>query len=136
MNVNPASGFDQFSNGVLNVQLNYRLEGRGALGVKVDATNAVRELLGVDFLGETFDHVVFCLARGTTLNGVSDWTAFATVNSWDSTFNSGRCDSLSYLMHEIGHNLGLTHSGDGSFISESYGDTTGMVSAVPFCFGA
>ena len=130
INFIPASGFDQFENGVINIQLNYRLRGRGALGVKESATKAVRELLGVEFLGETFDHVVFCMARGTTSNGRSDWTAFATVNGWDSTFNSGRCDSLSYLMHEIGHNLGLVHSGDGAFRTESYGDTTGMVSSI------
>ena len=123
----PASGFDQFVNGVLNIQLDYRLEGRGALGVMVDATDAVKAILGVEFLRGSFDHIIFCIARGTTYAGRLEWTAFATVNGWRSVFNSGRCDSLSYLMHEIGHNLGLVHSAD-DFIGNSYGDTTGMVS--------
>ena len=127
----PASGFDEFDNGVLNIQLGYRLRGRGALGVMVDATDAVKAILGVEFLRGSFDHVIFCMARGTTYGGRSDWTAFATLSGWKSAFNSGRCNSLSYLMHEIGHNLGLVHSAD-DFIGNSYGDTTGMVSST-FC---
>ena len=124
----PASGFEQFDNGVLNIPLGYRLQGRGALGVMVDATDAVKAILGVEFLRGSFDHIIFCMARGTTYGGRSDWTAFATLNGWRSVFNSGRCDSLSYLMHEIGHNLGLVHSDDDAFIGDTYGDTTGMVS--------
>ena len=130
INFIPASGFDQFDNGVLNVQLDYRLLGRGALGVMVDATDAVKAILGVEFLRGSFDHIIFCMARGTTYGGRSDWTAFATLNGWKSAFNSGRCDSLSYLMHEIGHNLGLVHSDDDAFIGDTYGDTTGMVSSI------
>ena len=130
----PASGFEQFDNGVLNIPLGYRLQGRGALGVMVDATDAVKAILGVEFLRGSFDHIIFCMARGTTYGGRSDWTAFATLNGWRSVFNSGQCDSLSYLMHEIGHNLGLVHSAD-DFIGNSYGDTTGMVSLSLSCFG-
>ena len=125
----PASGFDQFDDGVLNIQLDYRLQGRAALGVMVDATDAVKRILGVEVLRGSFDHVIFCIARGTTYGGRSEWTAFATLNGWRSVFNSGRCDSLSYLMHEIGHNLGLVHSAD-DFVGNSYGDTTGMVSSI------
>ena len=126
----PASGFDQFDNGVINIQLNSRLQGRGALGVMDDATDAVKGILGVEFLRGRFDHVIFCIARGTfTTDGGFEWTAFATLNGWRSVFNSGRCDSLSYLMHEIGHNLGLVHSAV-DFIGNAYGDTTGMVSCL------
>ena len=127
----PASGFDQFDNGVLNIQLDSRIQGREALGVMVDATDAVKAILEVEFLRGSFDHIIFCMARGTTYAGRLEWTAFATVNGWRSVFNSGRCDSLSYLMHEIGHNLGLVHSAD-DFIGNSYGDTTGMVSSILF----
>ena len=80
-----------------------------AFGVVADATDAVRELLGVESLGGRFDHVIFCIARGTICSGISGGTS---LNSWESMFNSGRCDCLSYLMHEIGHNLGLVHCAD------------------------
>ena len=123
----PPSGFDQFDNGVLNIQLNYRLRGRGALGVMNDAVELVAEVLGVDFLGRTFDHVIICIARGTIHGGRSEWSAFAALNGWWSVFNSGRCDSLTYLMHEIGHNLGLVHSA-ADIIDDPYGNTTGVVS--------
>ena len=130
-----ASGFDQFENGALNIQLNYRLQGRGALGVMVDAIEVATEVLGVDSLGSSFEHVMFCIARGTFYtDGGFEWKAFALLNGWRSVFNSGQCDSLSYLMHEIGHNLGLVHSAD-DFIGNSYGDTTGMVSLSLSCFG-
>ena len=96
----------------------------------VDTTDAVKAILGVEFLRGSFDHVIFCITRGTNHGGRSDWTAFATLNGWKSVFNSGRYDSLSYLMHEIRHNLGLVHSDDDAFIGNTYGDTRGMVSSI------
>ena len=36
-------------NGVLNIQLNSRLQGREALGVMVDGTDAMKGILGVEF---------------------------------------------------------------------------------------
>ena len=92
-----------------------------AFGVLADATNAVRELLGVEFLRGSFEHIFQWQIR---------LTAFATLNGWNSAFNSGRCDSPSYLMHKIGHNFGLVHSDDDAFICDTYGDTRGMVSSI------
>ena len=125
----PASGYAAFDNGVVNVQLNYRLRGMDVFTVMRDATRSLAELLGVDSLRRNFDHVVFCFGRGT-INGRdgAGWFAFAPVNGWRSVFNSGRCDRLSYLMHEIGHNLGLVHSAADIF-GNDYGDTTGTVSS-------
>lgn len=122
----PASGYDQFDNGVMNIQLDYRLTGKQVFRVLNDAIELVAEVLGGDSLGDV-DHVMFCIARGTIYPGESEWSAFATLNGWRSIFNSERCDSLSYLMHEIGHNLGLVHSA-ADFVGNSYDDTTGMVS--------
>lgn len=124
----PPLGFAAFDNGVVNIQLNYRLRGRDVLTVMRDATQAVAELLGVDSLKSNFDHVIFCVGRGTTNGGLGqEWLAFAPVRGWRSVFNSDRCDKLSYLMHEMGHNLGLLHSA-ADIIGSSYGDTTGTVS--------
>jgi hypothetical protein len=52
------------------------------------------------------DKIVFCQPPGT-----SGWIAVATVNGWRVNVSSGFCLSLSTLMHEVGHTLGLLHSG-------------------------
>jgi Gametolysin peptidase M11 len=52
------------------------------------------------------DKIVFCQPPGT-----SGWIAVATVNGWRVNVSSGYCLSLSTLMHEVGHTLGLLHSG-------------------------
>lgn len=114
-------------NGVADVQLGYRLQGSSVFRVLNDASESVATMLGVDSLRQHFRHVVFCVARGTIYtNNDPDWLAFATLRGERSTFNSNRCTSLSFLMHEIGHNLGLVHSAD-DIIRGAYGDTTGMV---------
>ena len=128
----PASGFAEFDDGVVSIQMGYRLRGRDAFQVLNDATESVAELLGIGSLRRTFDHVIFCFAWGTTYGRKgTEWLAFGLVNGYTSTFNSGRCASLTYLMHEIGHNLGLLHSAD-DFIGDPYGDTTGVVSFIVF----
>ena len=123
----PPSGYTQFDNGVVNIQLGYRLRGKNVFRVLNDAITSVADLLGLDSLRRNFHHVVFCMGRGTThpVFG-TEWLPFAVRNK--VVLNSNRCDSLSYLMHEIGHNLGLVHSGD-DITGSGYGDTTGMVSS-------
>merc|ERR1711907_801894 len=50
--------------------------------------------------------------------------AYAFVNHYMSFYNSEWCRSVSAQMHEVGHNLGLGHSGKGS---NDYGDRTGIM---------
>ena len=131
----PASGFDGLYHGVVDTQLGYSLQGVSVNRVVSDAMKSVSGLFGMDSLEENFDHVMYCVARGTTRVGDgAEWLAFAFVLHPRSYYNSNRCASLSVLMHEIGHNLGLTHSSTGY---NDYGeDTTGMVSypfATFFC---
>lgn len=124
----PASGFPELYNGVVDIQLDYSVRGRNTFRVLNDAATSVAVALGVNSLASTFDHVMFCIARGTiNVQEEEDWLAFADLRGWRSTFNSDRCDSLSFLMHEIGHNLDLVHSSHDIFEGD-YGDTTGMVS--------
>ena len=131
----PASGNDNMYNGVVDIQLGYSLRGSGASQVVRDAIRSVRGLLGLASpLKANFDHVMFCVARGTTLvlpgelNPNPNWVAHAELTGWRSFYNSDWCDSLSLLMHEIGHNLGLSHSGTDSYGVDVYGDTSGTVS--------
>ena len=128
----PASGFDELDDGVMNIAMQYSLRGRDAFQVVNDAIRSVAEDLGVNSLNTNFDHVMLCIARGTTYGGRgTEWLAFAPLNGYTSVFNSGRCDRLSAMMQEIGHNLGLANSA-GSTLDDPNGDTTGVVSSAIF----
>lgn len=78
--------------------------------------DAAREAAGD--LGQ-YDLVMFCLPPGT-----GSWVAYAYINGRDSVYNDEWCGYVSAQMHEVGHNLGLAHSGEGD---EQYGDQSGMM---------
>jgi Gametolysin peptidase M11 len=84
-----------------------------------EAQEAAKAKLGVDDLRNVADHVVFCQPPGT-----DGWIAVGAVNHWYSNFNNDYCLSLSVLMHEVGHNFGLLHSGRGGV---EYGDVSGFM---------
>lgn len=84
-----------------------------------EAQEAAKAKLGVDDLRDVADHVVFCQPPGT-----DGWIAVGAVNHWYSNFNNDYCLSLSVLMHEVGHNFGLLHSGRGGV---EYGDVSGFM---------
>ena len=67
------------------------------------------------------NHIIFCVPPGT-VDG--RWIAYASINSWLSAYNDLWCQYPSALMHEIGHNLGLDHAGEGA---DEYGDNTGVM---------
>lgn len=48
----------------------------------------------------------------------------AYINDWLSVYNDDWCRYPSTQVHELGHNLGLYHAGDGS---DPYGDQTGFM---------
>lgn len=61
-----------------------------------------------------------CIPPGTS----GDWIAYAYINSPLSVYNDNWCNSISAQMHEIGHNINLSHSGEGE---NEYGDQSGMM---------
>ena len=67
-----------------------------------------------------FDHVMLCLPSGTS----GSWIAYAYINWYLSVYNDEWCNYVSGQMHEIGHNLGLAHSGEGT---AEYADQSGMM---------
>ena len=71
-----------------------------------------------------FDHVMYCLPRGSGLRSI----ASAYTHNHRSFYDNTWCASLSAIMHELGHNMGLNHSGRGDTGSQSrYGDTSGYM---------
>ena len=85
-----------------------------------DVVNAAIPIIekrkGVSDVSELADHVMFCVAPGA-----GSWLSTAGINWWSSQFNGKWALSLSAVMHEMGHNLGLIHSGLGD---AQYGDLT------------
>jgi len=68
---------------------------------------------------EIADKVMFCQPPGT-----GNWIASAGVNYYRSNYNNEWCLSLSADMHEMGHCLGMLHSGEGN---DPYEDQTGYM---------
>mmetsp|Transcript_736 Transcript_736/g.1557 ORF Transcript_736/g.1557 Transcript_736/m.1557 type:complete len:769 (+) Transcript_736:86-2392(+) len=104
-------------NGVIDVTLHETIVGRQRSEVERFMTKAATSMMGN--LSDQFDHVMLCMPKGT-----GGWIAYAYVNSWLSVFNDDWCQQLSTQVHEIGHNMGLPHSGKGD---SSYADKSGMM---------
>ena len=81
------------------------------------------------------DFLMYCLPSNTF-----DGVAYAWMNSYASVYNDIWCTRVSAQMHELGHNIGLAHSGMGT---DPYGDRSGMMGysyksndAPEMCFNA
>jgi hypothetical protein len=120
-------------NGVVTIAVNLPKEAGHSRIV-----NAVSEELLLQFqltVGSIADHVMYCLPKGTF-----DGVGYAVMNRGLSVYNDLLCTSVSSQMHEIGHNLNLGHSNQGT---EKYGDQSGMMGysyrmseAPKMCFNA
>jgi len=105
-------------NGVLTVSITETVDGTENTIIRSAATAKATSVLGADLFSEP-DHVMVCIPPGT--NG--GWIAYAYINSSLSVYNDLWCNYVSAQMHEIGHNIGLAHSGE----SSSYDDQSGMM---------
>lgn len=90
------------------------------------ANQALQTMFNTNDPGSIFDLVLFCMPPGVEDNG---WLAYAYINRWDSYYNGEWCQAVSSQMHEVGHNIGLEHSGEyvGSNSVQEYGDQTDMM---------
>jgi len=84
----------------------------------------LQAMLGVTDPSTVFDLVMFCMPPG-----MGNWMAYAYLGRWDSYFNNDYCQSVTQQMHEVGHSLGLHHSGEyhGSDDNQEYGDQTDLM---------
>jgi len=107
--------------GIIDVQVGYKSSDADKYGLWGDALNiAKRDYNGGKDMSDSFDLVMVCYPPGVS----SGWIAYAYINDYISVYNNDWCKYVSGQMHEIGHNLGLLHSGkDGS----QYADQSGMM---------
>uniref|UniRef100_A0A7S4AQ38 Peptidase M11 gametolysin domain-containing protein n=1 Tax=Pseudo-nitzschia australis TaxID=44445 RepID=A0A7S4AQ38_9STRA len=107
----------KINGGVVNVKVNVN----PGVGMKDNfETESIKEAAKkYGDLAAQFDLVMFSIPPGT-----GEWLAFAYINRFDSYFNDVWSSSVSTQLHEVGHNLGLAHSGEGS---ETYGDQSGIM---------
>lgn len=104
------------SNGVYTVQVSQNLASSTMSQVENAVIAAATTALGD--LESQYDYVMICTPP------VSSGLAYAYINWYLSVYNDNWCNSPSAQMHELGHNLGLAHSGEGT---AAYADQSGMM---------
>ena len=112
----PATG-NGIDGGVSTVSIQNTVAGAENGVIRDAVTNAGNIKFGN--MQNQFDYVMQCLPPGT--NG--GWIAYAYINWYLSVYNDLWCNYPSGQMHEIGHNLGLAHSGE----TATYDDQSGMM---------
>lgn len=112
----------QISNGIVDVQMDFDMAS-GTSGKDQKAMQAAKAQLG-DLNDPRFDLLIFCFPPGS-----DDFVAYAFPNSKYSFYNDKWCGYSGPLMHEVGHNIGLAHSGETA--QGEYGDGIGVMGSSP-----
>jgi hypothetical protein len=113
------SGGVSIENGVVTISVDVAAEGNTDANVRNAVTNKIRATFG-DNMQSVADYWMYCLPPGTD----GGWIAYAYINSYISVYNNNWCNYPSGQMHELGHNLGFAHSGEGT---AQYDDRSGMM---------
>lgn len=109
LKIQKASGNGINSNGVVEISINAKIQGAEIFSLENLMTVALQSKIG-DL--NVFNHIAYCVPSGAYFTSASpSWLAYAYVGGTRSIFNDQNCGHLSKLAHEIGHNLGLRHSG-------------------------
>jgi len=89
---------------------------------EVEAQARIAGSAALGDLQSQFDYVALSVPDNN-----EGYAAYAYVNSWLSLYKSTYVNQVTVQLHEIGHNIGLAHSGEGG---STYGDTSGLMGAV------
>lgn len=108
------------SNGVheITVNVNAMAVNRGVFEQAMLA--AFESALGSDIDDPKFGLVMFCVPPGSD----SNFSAIGIINGKITIYAHDVCGRVSGHLHEVGHNLNLPHSGEGT---DPYGDGSGVM---------
>jgi len=123
----------EINGGVVDVKIdNFEItatnNNRGALqqaafdAAKVQLGDLEEKVSDDDDAKDIYDLVLFCMPPGT-----GNWLAYAFINHKYSFYNNLWCSSVSAQMHEVGHNMGLAHSGQEQDGQGKYDDQQGLM---------
>lgn len=96
--------------GVVDVDIRIRLDSSTQSSIREAAVRAVNEKLNVELPGP-FDHVIFLLEKCYPVGTSCGFGGYAYVNHWLSVFVEENYIYPAVVMHELGHNLNMAHSG-------------------------
>jgi len=118
------SNVETLAPGVVEVFVDTNAQGNDKTKIQNLANIELKAMFGGSDPGSLFDAVLFCMPPG-----MGSWIAYAYINRADSYYNNDWCQALSSQMHEVGHSLGLHHSGEytGSESNQEYGDQTDLM---------
>jgi len=123
LQIEPFSGTTEtgleINHGVVDVVIDLDVSTSTRTSLQQAAMKDAAAQLG-DLGGEQYGLVAYTMPPG----GSDDWVAFAFVTGKFSFFNDVAASAVSFQLHEIGHNLGLAHSGTEG---KQYNDKTGMM---------
>jgi len=109
--------------GVYHINISYTVPGT-ATRVIEDAVEA-KAAAELGDLRSQFDYVMICLPYGSVNSyGSAGWGGYAYINHYLQVLNNNRCQRISTMVHEFGHNLNLGHSGQGD---SQYADQIGYM---------
>lgn len=127
--LSPAEG-PHVVDGVLQVAIDQNVIGvDGGAGPWRNAVIAAANAKLGFSLTSQFDLVMIVCPPGMT----GGWQGYAYPNHWMSVYKHSKIDNINVTMHEIGHNLGLAHSGEAGF---EYGDNTGYMGSATTTYSA
>lgn len=105
--------------GVIEVKLPNRVSDfASSTDLVTAAQKQLKAQLGTE-VSKLGNKVMMCLPPGT-----GSWAASAGVNHWRAQFNNDWCTSLSGIVHELGHTMGLLHANAGGV---DYADRSGYM---------